>query len=448
MADKPFFNERDSKMIRKMLTGGLALGGSAGLAASLANYIKTLNSERASSSDDDDTMYVTLPPTAEKSASLGGGVALAAGGLGTLGSYAAVRKLYQQLKKKRYQQMLDEAQQGYVQELDRDEDPEKQAAAGKSMGMLELLTSLPFAAPLVLGLGSGVVTHKLLDDAYPTKGKDKGVQKPKRVVIRRRGDQPLDDENKQGPEAQESEKQASFELDYDLDDGAEFLLHLVTSGEKSASQSDLPDLVHALASGRHAELESAVVNGTDFALETVKGASTGNKASVSSLELAHTLAVKSGHLGSSVKLLAAAEYNDMAGSFVKMARTLPEHTQEALAGIACVYGAMLRKEATADILRELGVEDTGNPGEELLVDELRVPDLLEQSIDQLNSRGEVSEEAESGLSLEKDTEESTGFSSPEGDTPSEETDAIDSLMGGEEPPQSPVEEQEEVREQV
>ena len=451
MANKPFFNERDSQLIKKMLTGGVALGGSAGLAASLANYIKTLNSERASSADDDDVMYVTLPPEAQKTASLGGAVALTAGGLGTLGSYAAVRKIYQAMKKKRYQEMLDSAQQGYVDTLDEEQQSKKEAADGKPMGFMELLTSIPWAAPLVLGLGSGVVTHKLLDDAYPTVKKDDiNRSKPKRVVIRRRNTPPTAASGDEAElEEEGSDKGASFTLDYDLDDGAEFLLHMITSSEKSASVSELPDLIHAIASGRHAELESASLNGTELVFETVKGASE-NEVSLVTKELAHILAIKSAGLGHSVKLMAAAEYNNMAPGMMKLAASFPEHIQEALAGITCLYGAALRKEASADILKALQIENAGAPGEELLVDELRVPDLLEQAIgySQSDMKGEVSEEAESGLSLEKRTEESSDTNAG-AQAGTESEDMIDTLMtGGENQSQEVVVPEEEPAEET
>jgi len=444
MADKKIFNSRDSQLIKKMLTGGLAVGGATGLAVSLANYLKTLNAERASTSDDDDVLYVTLPPSKDKTASIGGGVALTAGGLGTLASYAAVRKLYQNLKQKRYQALLDQAQLGYIDAVDAeagDDEPKQAAEGGKSMGVLEFLTSLPWAAPLVLGLGSGVVAHKLLDDAYPTNKKtETNKLRPKRIVLRSRHGEEIkptavEKDDPESTDAQDKElrgKEASFPITYDLDDGAEFLLHLVTHAEKSAS--DLPDLVHAIASGRHAELESAALNGMDFALETVKGASASTTSPVAR-ELAHILAVKSAGLGPSVKVLAAAEYSNMASGLVKLASTLPEHIKEALTGIVCTYGVMLRKEASADILKELQIEDNTSPEQELGVPELRVPDLLQRAIEQVQQPqqqpdGAISEEAESGLSLEKDTEESSE-GNPGVSPDSEKDDAIDELLSGE-----------------
>lgn len=140
-------NERGRGLVGKYLVGGAAGGATAALATSLINYYKTLKSEAAEeedSSNDDDILYLNLrknPTNAPKkvkgtqaaqrtkSSSVSGGLAITGGALAGMGSYAVVRKLYQKYKKKRLQDQLDSAQQGFFDIVSQEAAAEKRAGA-------------------------------------------------------------------------------------------------------------------------------------------------------------------------------------------------------------------------------------------------------------------------------------------------------------------------------
>ena len=146
-------DERGRRLIGKYLLGGAAAGTSAALATSLVNYYRTLQREADAASDtskDDDILYLNLrqnPTNAPKkvkgtqasqeakTASISGGLAITGGALAGLGSYAAVRKLYQDYKKKRLQEQLDAAQQGFFDVVSQEASAEKRAFMGLPPGV-------------------------------------------------------------------------------------------------------------------------------------------------------------------------------------------------------------------------------------------------------------------------------------------------------------------------
>lgn len=144
-------DERGRRLVGKYLLGGAAAGTSAALATSLVNYYRELQREAALANDtskDDDILYINLrnnPTNApkkvkgtsqaqqEKPASISGGLAITGGALAGLGSYAVVRKLYQNYKKKKLQEQLDAAQQGFFDVVSQEAAAEKRAGAADSM---------------------------------------------------------------------------------------------------------------------------------------------------------------------------------------------------------------------------------------------------------------------------------------------------------------------------
>lgn len=335
---------RDLELIRNFLVGGAALGGGVGLTTSLANHLKTLKSEQDDSSKDDDTIYINLPgrqPAAApntKYAVLGGGLALTGGVLATLGSYALVRKAYQAMKRKRMQDELDAAQNGYLGTVATEGETSKLAAAGKPMGAVEWATSLPIALPILLGLGSGALANKFLDESFPARRK-RLTTTPKRVVLRTNT-----------PEEKQEEQDEADQIDKYANAGAEMLVNLAIA--KKEASVELKDMVAAAAQGRCAEMELALVNsGADTLFDLVKGASETPVEKPFAI-IATAYLCKSAMLSPIVKQLAAAEFADMAPDMFKKASEMDEETSDALAGITCVLSEAIRAEELAPWVRD------------------------------------------------------------------------------------------------
>jgi hypothetical protein len=382
---------RDLDLIRNFLIGGAAAGGAAGLATSALNHAQTLTKEQPSSADDDDTLYLNMPRN--KQAVIGGGLALAGGSLAALGSYAAVRKIHQAIKKKRLQEQLDLAQRGYVGVVENEADFAKGATQGKPMSLFEALTSSAVAVPLLLALGSGVMTHKALSQAFPSPRK-RLTTGPRRVVINKREDE-------------EPVKAAA----YSSDDGMEFLLNLVL-GTKEAHLSELPDLVFALAQGREAELSSlSRAQGVDAMLSMTKGASL-LPLDEKLRTMAISYAVKSAEFGPLIKVMAAAEFANAYPVFFKMAGELPRGLAEPLAGLISVLGAAGRADVFEGHLRaNTELEDA--PAH-------KIASILQSVLGQQEAPSEQLTDAQ-------DTDNSGG---EDEDDPTVDKDLIDQILSG------------------
>lgn len=343
---------RSKDLISNYLIGGAALGGSGALLTSLLNYMKTLKEQAPleAEREDDDTLYVNVPksPLAKKAAQGAGASDLAAGGLAltgglmaTLGSYAAVRKAYQAVKRKQLQEQLDQSQQIFLDQAAQEAEQSKRAGvlqpqAGKPMGLAELGWSSPVAFALLSAIAAGALTNKALDKTFPQVKKPTNPG-PKRVVVRKAPPAPVEEEE---PEKVAFDK---FPEQDHMDNGVEYLIHLAM-GSKSASESDLVDIVHAVAQGRKDEfVQNMMQFGFDTAMDTIKGASE-NKLSTIERQLAAGICVKSAALNPVVTLLAAAEYADMAPRFTSIASLQNKEAQETLCKIASAIGAINRAE--------------------------------------------------------------------------------------------------------
>lgn len=363
MSDKEatVLSPRDIELIRNFLVGGAALGGGIGLSTSLANHLKTLNSEAEDSSKDDDTIYINLPGKQPvpgqntKYAVLGGGLALTGGVLATLGSYALVRKAYQAMKRKRMQEELDEAQNSYLGTVAAEGDASKQAAAGKPMGMVELATSLPVALPILLGLGSGALANKFLDESFPARRK-RLTTTPRKVVLRTN----TPEEKKE--EQEEAEKYAHA--------GAEMLVNLAVA--KKEASVELKDMVAAAAQGRCSEMELALVNSNaDTMFDLIKGASEIPVSKPMAI-IATAYICKSAMLSPIVRQLAAAEFADMAPAMFKQAYEMPDEVADAMSGMVCLLSEAIRADELSPWIKDpdfskVASEDKSAANEELLV---------------------------------------------------------------------------------
>jgi len=309
------FSQADLQLLRSYATGGLAIGSGTALATAMLNHWKQLSNERMKSQQlDDDVLTVKVKRPATKQAMVSGGLGLATGALTTLGSYAAVRAAYQEMKKRRMQKLLDEAQVNFA-ELSSEEAQQKLASGGRPMSLTDVLTASPVAATLLLALGSAGLANTYLKKNFPSTKPAKPI-KPRRVVLKY-----MDDEQ---------EKEASL----DEDSGFELMVKTVLAGQKEAH--DLRDLVGACASGRAQEVEDNLGTGTELALDLIKGASAGM--SDTDYDLGVSLAVRHPVIGPVTKLLASAEMLDMAPSHLKMAQALSETDQLVLAGLFCAVG--------------------------------------------------------------------------------------------------------------
>jgi len=304
----------DKQNIIKLFTAGTAAGGAAGLAISLGHYLKKLRQRAGEqSSDDDDTLYLTLKRAREEGnledSMLVPGFSIASGTLGALGGYMLVRKMYNSMRKRKLQQEMDESQQAYVKALSQD----KRAAEGEGsrpMTTGENFIGLPTAALILTALGGGVLTHKLLDQAYP-RPKEPTRVGPRRVIFRRAGG--------------EEEKTASI-TDQDAN---EFLAMTVLAREGLDKISSLPDLVSAVADGRCREIEKSVREyGWDTAFDLVKGAS--RKLSDFEKVCAVRLCFENNVLSPGFGVYVASEFADMAPTYVKLASTLAPDIQQSL----------------------------------------------------------------------------------------------------------------------
>jgi hypothetical protein len=344
--EKIALTPRSKELIKNYLLGGAAMGGSAALLTSLVNYINTLNQQvpKDEEREDDETLYLNVGKSAAEGSGpadlAAGGLALTGGLLSTLGTYALVRKMYQNIKRKQLQEELDRAQQAFLQSAEAEGEAKRAATAGgQPMGLAELGWSSPVAFALLSAIAAGALTNKALDKTFPRVKKPKDTS-PKRIVIRKNPEEQQDEEEKNA-----YDKVATAEQ---YDDGLEFLTHLCM-GSKSAADSELVDIVHAVAQSRGPDLTSHILEyGFDSAMDTIKGASE-VKISVSQKQAAISYCIKSAALNPIVSMLAAAEYNDMAPKFTKIASLQNEECVDTLLKIAGAIGALNRAE-TADKL--------------------------------------------------------------------------------------------------
>lgn len=341
--EKIALTPRSKELIKNYLIGGAAMGGSAALLTSLVNYINTLKQQIPSNDEEnDENLYINVGKSAKDSAGASdfaaGGIALTGGLLSTLGTYALVRKLYQDIKRKQLQEQLDSAQQEFIQAADAEGAAKKAGDEnnGSPMSLAELSYSVPVAFTLLSALAAGALTNKALDKTFPRLKKPKN-NAPKRIVIRKA---PNEDSEIQEEEKNAYDKLAAKEQ---YEDGLEFLMHLCM-GSKSAAQSELVDIVHAVAQGRGPDLTNHILEyGFDSAMDTIKGASEVPADSMRK-QTAIGYCVKSAVLNPIVSMLASAEYNDMAPKFTKIASMQNEECASTLLKIAGVIGALNRVE--------------------------------------------------------------------------------------------------------
>lgn len=428
-------NDRDKQLITKFVLGGGALGGGSAALVSLMNHLKMLKQNADAKNDtsaDDDTLYVNVPSNMPKMASaipgVAGGAAITGGILSLLGSYAAVRSIYQKMKKKEMQGQLDESQVAYLDDLVKAKD-QSQKFAGffsenrKPMSTLETLPSLPVATLLAIALGSGAMTYQALGKAFPGAKPDDNP-KPKRIVLRKvpagaapagpdQADQVDDEALAKG--AADNWKQAS-----------EFLVRFV-SALPDGHGLDTKDAVRATAEGRFADLELYTNSlGFDSACDLVKGASCNHP--VTNF-VAPTMLLQSPVLSASVLLTAASEFTDAAPAFYKMACGLDKSTQDELIGVLADLNRLVNIK-TASMLTNVPVEQMELAGESNQPGDLKDIQALITRMMQGQPKDGIGDLNATGNSLQRD---SANVSQAHGNESADETpqkDQIDQIFGG------------------
>ena len=428
-------NSRDQQLISKFVLGGGALGGGSAALVSLLNHLKMLKQQADSQNDtsaDDDTLYVNVPQQVPKAASaipgVTGGLAITGGILSLLGSYAAVRSIYQKMKKKDLQSQLDESQVAYLDDMVTAKSNGQKVAGffsndRKPMSTAETLPALPIATLLAIALGSGAMTYQALGKAFPNVSPDDNP-KPKRIVLRKT---PV------GASAGGSDSEDTLEDEAvakaaaaDWDQASEFLVRLVGSFQEE-NGLDTRDLIKAAAVGRFPEIEhNTNLLGFASACELVKGASCENP--ISNF-LAPSMLLRSPVLRDSVLLTAASEFAEAAPAFLKLGSALPEQSQQELIGLLADLNRMLMAKEAAR-LTGVPVEQMEMGGNSQSPNELQDVQALISRLMKAQPNEGIGVQNATANSLQRD---SSNVSLVQGNESSDETpekDLIDSMLGG------------------
>lgn len=351
--EKRALTETEKIMLMKLLMGGAAAGGAAGLLTSYGNQVKTLK-EKADEAVDDP--YIEIPAPGMKMANatsphtdkppglLALSLALPALGLPAIFSYAAARRAYQQTKKQELKKDLENSQEAYTEALSKEANTPR---TGR-----EILQD-PEGRPLVDGdwwkmLAGGVIplstlaaaymTNKVLDKSFPQ------AKKPQRktLKIRKQAPQPAGDvhDSETAEESQDLEKEAAF---YELDetDAVEFLVRTVLGNEKVAAESQLPKLLLRGSEDYNRTANTFMFRGVEEGFNHVKSAS-GSWADELDRAAGIHLMVKSASMGPTVALLAAAEFANAHPALCDQARQIDPRVGDELEKLAALNGAIAR----------------------------------------------------------------------------------------------------------
>lgn len=345
---------RGNELIKNLAVGGLALGGGAGVAVALVNYLRSLSQENELNDEDrldDDTLYI---PAQKKSASepgvnrwLAPGLALTGSVLTAGASYAATQAIYNYLQKKHRQRLLDEAQ---LETLEAAGIETEKAAA--QMTFADLATAFPVAIPLLAAMASGGVAYAALNKAFPV------VQPPKskypkriRAIAADGGVEELSDD----VEADTLKKSAA---EADIEAAANEFLTLFTDRlamEKKA-MCMTSDILNRVAKDGTAELTKVYKEqGLSALCECVKGASL-RPASVSQKAAAAILLQKSARLAPALNALAAAEFIDMMPIVSAHVQSMGSEGIDKMAGLASLLHLSLFRPQAAECVEKSAAE--------------------------------------------------------------------------------------------
>lgn len=351
---------RGKDLIKNLALGGLALGGTAGAAVVLGNYLKSLGDEAEVYDDsrlNDDTLYVPLGE--KKAASSDGprwtapGLAITGGVLSAGGAYALTQAIYNYLQKKHNQKLLDEAQN----EAWTAADAEAQKSAALGMTLPELISAFPVALPLLAAIASGGVTYSALNKTFPT------VQTPKSKYPKRIRAVSADGQVSDVPELDAEGIKSASDLagEADCEAAAMEFMTLLTDNlalSKKAEHSITSDILNAVARDGIAPLAAAYeTSGLPGLCMVTKSASA---ASDSEKVVAAAAIYRHPRLAPVVGCVAAAEFQDLVPTVMAKCAGMSHDALDKAAGIgALLHLAFVRpvmlKEAAASpaLLAEL-----------------------------------------------------------------------------------------------
>jgi len=408
---------RGRDLIKNLALGGLAIGGTAGAAVVLSNYLKSI-SEEAEVFDDsrlnDDTLYISMP---EKKAAedqegprwTAPGLALTSGVIGAGTAYALTQAIYNMIQKKRRMRLLDEAQNETLAAAD--EELAKGAALG--MTMTELIAAFPVALPLLAALASGGVTYAALNKSFPTVTKSKSKY-PKRIRAVAADGSLSDVDLEEDDNVDEVTKSASDRFgEYDCElAGLEFmtLLTMQLAHEKKADYCVTSDIVNTVAREGIANVAATYENGGWLGLtEVVKNAAEADEISkVAAVVALH----RHPYLSPVVASMAAAEYHELAPTVMAKCASMDSNMLDKVAGLAALMQMtfmrpLLLKSAAVspELMEQLKAMLAGEVPSELREDQSRGNNDDKESRDEAlttDASGSMAEENEGGGNQDSD----------------------------------------------
>jgi len=341
-------NERGQRLISNFLKGGVALGGGAGIAVALANYIKSLSDEGDRNDEerlDDDTAYIRVEKKASNDKWVAPGLAVAGGVVGGVSAYALVQSIYQRIQRNALLKELDETQQNVIARSDQEGELAKESSEWSPIA--DSLTAAPVAIPLLALLASGGLTYAALNKSFPILRKKRN-SKPKRIRVIA-ADAADDMDSIYDEEGEDISKEAAVFNREHADfcaAGDEFLTSLVANMPAVNGHNVTRDILCKAASGAIGELEEAVKTGGHAALVAItKGASHKN-VSNKSKALAVIGLHKSAILSPLVRGIAAAECVDRTHTvYSTMLAGCDDATLTKLAHVGCLLGLQSRDDS-------------------------------------------------------------------------------------------------------
>lgn len=402
MADR-IMNDEDWALVTKYALAGASLGGGAALLTSLVNYVNEMNRrhKEESSDADDSTLYIRVKPTVKQAAVekefstdrnilVSGPLAITAGSLAAMGSWALINSLYKQMLLDSAQEELDESQNQFLNvsgfERVKKANDENKADSNRSdsMGLGSNVLSFLLSVPGLFAIASGVVAYNALNKYFPEKKVP--VTSPKKIKIvtsdnHLAGDTVGPDYNKQQDAIN---KTASYT---ESSDGVEFMIRsIITSNMPDSNISNIVSDVASFGNKGFEKIAAAI--GFDNALCAVKGQDTHQRDTLAE-QLAITHIAKSASIGSQIAITAAAEFAERFPTIFTTAAALPDDHKEFFEKVACILGKATR---TFIISKELNIPDEViEKHASMITDDNAVLGVL----DKLNSLSSSEDDAES-----------------------------------------------------
>jgi acyl carrier protein len=346
------FTDKDNAIIRDWLLTGAGIGSGAAILTSLLNRLNELNQKQVDKNPlEKDTLKLFVKENEQQKktaadSAFTGPLAITGGLLSTLGSYAAVRQLYQMLKKEKLKKELEESRDAYISNLEFEKGSTKNAA-DEGMSKTEALLSAPFAALLLTALGSGVVSYNILNEKFPNVSKTMEARNrlgPRRIkVITQDGDK--SEEVYDVPRDKDKEE---FIRSLDKLASAKAFLFNTTAG---FPDSEVANVLKCASLGNIDYLENIVL--TENSDEIFEKSASFSEASItnSDLVLAANACSLSPAIEPSLSVIAAAEFANNAPVFYKAAAQLPTEVQELLLDLTSNFNFKIASELFPDSIK-------------------------------------------------------------------------------------------------